>query len=46
MTQSRLLEIARLRSVISRMQKTWGTDITLEMLRTVIESELLKQPQE
>lgn len=45
MTHSRLLEIARLRSLISRMQKTWGRDITLEMLRTVIESELVEQKQ-
>ena len=42
MTHSRLLEVARLRSLISRMVKIWGTDATLEMLRQVIEGELLK----
>ena len=42
MTHSRLLEVARLRSLISRMVRIWGTDATLEMLRGVIESELLK----
>ena len=42
MTHSRLLEIARLRGLIGRLVKIWGTDATLEMLRQVIESELLK----
>lgn len=46
MTQSRLLEIARLRSLIGRMVKAWGTEATLDMLRLVIESELLKEPAE
>ena len=45
MSQSRILEIARLRSLISRMQKDWGTDTTLAMLQAVIESELLKPKQ-
>jgi len=43
MTHSRLLEVARLRSVIARMVRIWGTDATLEMLRQVIEAELLKE---
>jgi len=42
MTHSRLLEVARLRSVVARMVRIWGTDATLAMLRGVIESELLK----
>jgi hypothetical protein len=41
MTHSRLLEVARLRSLISRMVRIWGTDATLEMLRQVIETELI-----
>ena len=45
MTHSRLLEVARLRSVVARMVRIWGTDATLEMLRTVIESELLRETQ-
>jgi hypothetical protein len=45
MTHSRLLEVARLRGLIARLVKTWGTDATLEMLRAVIESELLKETQ-
>jgi hypothetical protein len=43
MKPTRLLEVARLRSVIARMVRIWGTDATLEMLRSVIESELLKE---
>ena len=45
MTHSRLLEVARLRSVVARMVRIWGTDAALEMLRQVIESELLKENQ-
>jgi hypothetical protein len=40
MTHSRLLEVARLRSLVARMVRIWGTDAALEMLRTVIETEL------
>ena len=46
MTHSRLLEVARVRSVVARMVRIWGTDAALEMLRTVIETELLKEPVE
>ena len=42
MTHSRLLEVARLRSVVARMVRIWGTDAALEMLRQVIETELIK----
>jgi hypothetical protein len=45
MTHSRLLEVARLRSVIARMVRIWGTDAALEMLRQVIETELIKDSQ-
>jgi hypothetical protein len=46
MTHSRLLEVARLRSLISRMVRIWGRDATLDMLRGVIESQLIKEPVE
>jgi hypothetical protein len=45
MKPTRLLEVARLRSVVARMVRIWGRDAALEMLRQVIESELLKETQ-
>jgi hypothetical protein len=43
MTQSRLLEIARLRSILQRLKRTYGADITLDILQQVIESELVNR---
>lgn len=42
MTQSRLMEVARLRSIIQRMLRQHGESDTLEILRQAIESEIVK----
>lgn len=40
MTQGKLLEVARLRGLISRLRRQYGEDVTLEFLRLAIEAEL------
>lgn len=40
MTQGRLLEIARLRGLISRLKRQYGDEATLSMLHDVIVAEL------
>lgn len=41
MTQSRLLEVARLRGLIARLRRQYGDDLTLELLHKAIEAELV-----
>ena len=44
MTQSRIMEIARLRSIIQRLIREHGDQQALAILQQAIESELLKLP--
>ena len=44
MNCSRLLEVARLRSIIQRIVRQHGEAEALDILRQVIESELLSKP--
>lgn len=44
MNTSRLLEVARLRGIIQRLIRTLGEAETLEILRQVIETELISKP--
>jgi len=42
MTHSRLMEVARLRSILQRMLREHGESETLEILRQAVESELIR----